>query len=81
MLDSTGRVSTSVHSSGYNSPVNSKRSSVQLDEEEEGEPHPKLQRTPSTEASFSSPVCDRSESPLITNKRIFERQKSSDSNC
>lgn len=78
VLDSTGRVS--VHSSGYNSPTNSKRSSgVQLDEEEECEPQSKLQRTPATETSFSSPATDRSESPLIT-KMTFTRQKSSDSN-
>lgn len=79
VLDSTGRVS--VLSSGFNSPTNSKRSSVQLDEEEEeNEPHSKLQRTPSTEASFSSPSVDHSESPLIANKITFTRQKSSDSN-
>lgn len=73
VLDSSGR--TSARSSGYNSPVNSERSSFHLDEEDEGEQkqhkqsQAKLQKTHSTDASWSGPINERSDSPLITNQR------------
>lgn len=67
VLDSNGRASA--RSSGYYSP---QRSSLHLDEEGEDEQkqsHAKLHKSRSSDASWTGPVNERSNSPLITSQK------------
>lgn len=68
VLDSSGRASA--RSSGYYSP--SERLSIHFDEEGENDQkssHAELQKTRSSDAPWTGPVNERSNSPLITSQK------------